>query len=335
MKLLSEYNLGKLSLKNRLVMAPMCMFKVEKHDGIPTEFHRLHYGARAVGDVGLMIVEATAVSPEGRITDADLGLYNDQQIDGFLPIVADAHAAGAKIAVQLNHAGRKSECTDGIEKIYAPSALAFSPEQRVPAALSKEEIQRVIDDFQKTAKRAERCGFDGIELHAAHGFLINQFLSAETNKREDEYADPQVFISAVVKAVRSAFKGEVWLRVSPRDYKDGSVQDIIPILRGLSSEIACVHVSSGGLLPLKPPHIFPGYQIEDASAIRQATALPVIGVGLLEDFALADYVLETGQIDLVALGRGLLRNPYWLFEYAQAHQKNELVEVAYQGAYLR
>ncbi len=334
MKALSTFQLGKITLKNHFVMAPMCMFKVQKHDGCATDFHRIHYGARALGGMGLIIVESTGVSPEGRITDNDLGLYREEQIQPLSEIVKDAHAAGAKIAIQLNHAGRKSQCTDGVTKIYAPSAIPFSQESRTPLEMSPEEIKKTILDFEKAAIRAKKCGFDGIELHAAHGFLLNEFLNPKTNQRTDKYGDPLVFIAAVIQSVKRVFAGEVWLRVSANDYNVGTVNDLIPIIRHVKKDISCVHVSSGGLFNVKPTAIYPGYQVADAWKIQQECQLPVIGVGLLDQYDLATYFLETQQLDLLALGRGVLKNPNWVIAYANHYQKlNEVENSPYKQAY--
>ena len=203
MKLLEPIKLGNLELKNRVVMEPMCMYSALKHDGVATPFHVAHYSARAIGGVGLVIVEATGVSPEGRISDACLGLYNDEQTQALKKVVESVHYNGAKIAIQINHAGRKCGAIDGVDTIYGPSELAYNDKYRTPKALDEEGIDRVITEFTQAARRAHDCGFDALEIHGAHGYLLSQFMSPYANERSDEYADGILFTKKVVEAVRN------------------------------------------------------------------------------------------------------------------------------------
>lgn len=205
-KLFSNFKLKNLEFKNRIVMAPMCMYTA-KEDGIATEWHKIHYATRALGGVGLIIQEATGVESRGRISDKDLGIWNDSQIEGLKKIVDTCKSLGAVMGIQLGHAGRKCEINN--LEIIGPSAEAFSSEYKVPKEMSKEDINEVINAFKSAAKRCIEIGYDIIEIHGAHGYLINQFLSPLTNKRTDEYGgnleNRARFLKEVVKAVR-----EVW-----------------------------------------------------------------------------------------------------------------------------
>jgi NADPH2 dehydrogenase len=324
MKLSEPYALGNLELRNRLVMPPMCTYMVGSHDGKATGFHQVHYGSRAIGGVGLVIVEATAVLPEGRISDNDLGIWDDAQVPALASVADRIHEGGAKCAIQIGHAGRKCQATDGIDSIFAPSAVAYDRTYRVPEAMDDGDIEKVLFAFGQAARRADEAGFDGLEIHAAHGYLINQFISPETNKRNDRYADPSMFLSLVLRAVEPYWPKckPLWVRVSATDYSPGGygVEQLVELLSPLKSMIDAVHVSSGGVVPVVPPS-YPGYQVGFAGKIRKALDLPVIAVGMLSDPDLAEYVLQSGAADLVAVGRGLLRNPNWLLEASFRHDR--------------
>ncbi|AEV30074.1 NADH:flavin oxidoreductase [Sphaerochaeta pleomorpha str. Grapes] len=329
MKLFDSFFLKHLELRNRLVMPPMCTYQAQACDGKVTPFHQAHYLAPAIGGVGLVIVEATAVAPEGRISDYDLGLWCDGQISGLRSLVEGVHATGAKIAIQLGHAGRKCEATNGVSSILGPSPLAYDDSYRIPEEMDEKTINRVIDEFKQAARRAEEAGFDAIEIHAAHGYLINQFISPATNKRSDQYKEPSLFLSQVLQAVHATWPVEkpLWVRVSATDYSpDGyDVTYCSKVLAAIKPMIDAVHVSSGGVVPIVPP-VYPGYQIAFARTIGEAVDLPVIAVGMLSSPDLAEYALQSGFADLVAVGRGLLRNPNWLLEIACQHQKDFLLQ---------
>lgn len=256
MKIFENNQLAGITLKNRIVMPPMCMYQVANHNGRATDFHFTHYTARAIGQVGLIIVEATGVTPNGRITDECLGLYDDQQIEPLKCIVDGVHQYGSKIAIQLNHAGRKCTAVDGVDEIVGPSQIAYNDEYRTPKGLSIDEIKNVIEAFKQAAIRAEKAGFDGIEIHGAHGYLISEFLSPLVNTRADEYGFPHQgrFLCEVVEAMTSAVSIPVWIRVSTTDYETHgyTVDDLIPILEKVKDKLACIHVSSGGITPVEP-----------------------------------------------------------------------------------
>lgn len=333
--LFTPFSLKELLLKNRIVMPPMCMYRAG-NDGIVTEWHMLHYGTRAVGQVGLIIVEATGIEPRGRISNRDLGIWEDGHIPGLKKLVEIVHAQGAKVAIQLAHAGRKSEVQDTTP--VAPSALAFNEEYKMPAELSTEEIQEVIAKFSAAARRAVQAGFDAIEIHGAHGYLINQFLSPLTNLRKDEYGgSPENrvrFLDEVLEAIHAVIpeRMPVIVRVSAEEYhQDGNgTQDIAAMLKLVKHRgIDLVNVSSGAVIPVVP-RAYAGYQIPFALKIKEMTDLPVLGGGLITEAAQAMQVAKTG-VDLVYLGRELLRNPYWVLQ--AAHVLGE--EVQWPESYVR
>ncbi len=238
MMIFTPYSLRKLTVKNRIVMPPMCMYSAAD-DGLVTDWHVLHYTTRAVGQVGLIIVEATAVEPRGRISGHDLALWEDRQIVGFKRLVDSVHAqTGAKIAIQLAHAGRKSEVLATTP--VAPSAIAYNDDYRIPAALTESEIQEIVQKFVDSAKRAVQAGFDAIELHAAHGYLINEFLSPLTNLRTDRYggslANRARFLDEILSGIRSVIPAEmpIIVRVSASDYHtDGNTPESVAALLNL------------------------------------------------------------------------------------------------------
>lgn len=313
--LFTPFTVKDLTLKNRIVMPPMCNYTAGR-EGLAGDWHYIHYATRAVGGVGLIIQEATGVEDGGRITARDLGLWHDGQIDGLRRIVAAARQYGAKIAIQLNHAGRKSE-VEYLDPV-APSALAFSDKHRIPRELSKDDIAAIVARFAAAAARATAAGYDAVEIHGAHGYLISQFLSPLSNKRSDEYGGSPAgrgrLLGEVVAAVRGALPAAmpVIVRVSASDWEaGGNTPDDIAAMLNLVKDrgIDLVHVSSGAVTPAAP-RAFPGYQIPFALAIKERTGLPVIGGGLITEPIQAEQVVKTG-VDLVFLGRELLRSPYW------------------------
>lgn len=318
--LFESYKIGDLELKNRIVMAPMCMF-CALEEGMVTDFHVLHYGTRAVGGVGLVTVEATAISPEGRISANDLGIWSDEHIEGLKRIVDIVHANGAKAAIQIGHAGRK--CTVKGLTIEAPSAIAFSEEYAVPKEMTREEIQETVEEFKQAAVRAEKAGFDMIQIHGAHGYLLSEFLSPLTNQREDEYGGSYEnrvrIVGEVLDAVRTVWKKPVELRVSAEDYAEGGNQaeDLAAMINLIKEKgIDSVNVSTGGVVNVLPK-AFPGYQISHAKVIKEKTGLPVCGGGLILSAEAAKDVVEKEGLDQVYFARLLLRNPYFPLQAAK------------------
>lgn len=335
MKLFESYKLKEVEMKNRIVMAPMCMYSADK-DGIAKLFHYVHYTERAVGGVGLIIVEATAVTPNGRISDKDLGIWNNKHIEGLKMITEAGKKHGAKMAIQLAHAGRK--CEAEAEYIVAPSSIAFNEKYRMPKELTVEEIKDIVKSFREAAIRADKAGFDVIEIHGAHGYLINEFLSPLTNKREDEYGGSTEnrarFLKEILQDVRDVWPENkpIILRVSASDYAEGGVdiEEMVNIINEVKPYLDMVHVSSGAVVPAEIK-TYPGYQVKFCETIRERCSIPTIAVGLITESDMAEEILQNGRADMVALGRELLRNPYWTLQTAY---KNK-IDIEYPEPYKR
>ncbi|GFR36753.1 NADPH dehydrogenase [Insulibacter thermoxylanivorax] len=314
MQLFSPITIKNMTLKNRIVMSPMCMYSCLDESGKVNSWHKTHYASRAVGQVGLIIIEATAVTPQGRISVHDLGIWSDEHVEGLRELVQLVHEQDAKIGIQLAHAGRKS--ADHGE-IIAPSALRFNDSYKMPRAMTAEQIRETIEAFRQGARRAAEAGFDVIEIHAAHGYLINQFLSPLTNHREDEYGGSLEgrfrFLREVIEAVQEVWQGPLFVRVSANEYADGglTIEDHVTIARMLQElGVDLIDVSSGGLVPA-PIDAYPGYQVPLAERIKQETGMLTGAVGLITAPEQAEEILSNGRADLVFLGRELLRDPYW------------------------
>lgn len=339
-KLFSSFKIKNLEIKNRIVMAPMCMYSAD-NEGIANDWHYVHYTSRAIGGVGLILQEATAVESRGRITSNDLGLWDDNQIEGLKKIVEAVKKNGSLMGVQLAHAGRKCEAEN--EQIIAPSPIAFSDEYRLPLEMTKEDIKTVIDAFRDAARRCIEVGYDIIEIHGAHGYVINEFLSPVTNKRTDEYGGSIVkrarFLKEVLQAVR-----QVWtidkpliLRVTAEDYvEEGNhPEDLAELINLVKDEgVDIINVSSGGLVSVAPK-AFQGYQVKFAEIIKEGTGLPVIAGGLIIEPHMAEEILQNNRADMIFLGRALLRNPYWPLQ-ADHELSNEISwPLQYERAKLR
>lgn len=324
-----------MTLKNRVVMSPMCMYSANE-DGKLTSWHLSHYVSRAIGGVGLIITEATAVSPEGRISDGDLGLWCDEQIDMYKQLSKQIHDCGSKIGIQLAHAGRKSEAKDAP---IAPSALAFSPNFRTPSEMSLEDIEKIKDDFINAAKRAMSADIDVIEIHAAHGYLINQFLSPLSNKREDKYGgnfeNRNRLLKEIVIQIRNFFNGPLFVRISADEtVSEGNhIEQSIntaAMLKDLGVDL--IDVSSGGVEPVLPS-FYPGYQSLYAKEIRAKVGIKTGTVGLIRDDEFAEFLLKEEFSDLIFLGRVLLKDPFWVINAASKNGKT-IYPKAYERAYL-
>ena len=317
------------TVRNRAWVAPMCQYS--SVDGRPTDWHRTHYGALARGGAGLVLMEATAVTPEGRITPADAGLWNDEQADDYARIVDFQHGQGAAAGIQLAHAGRKAstqrpwegdgyvEPEDGGWQTVAPSPLAYG-DWPTPKELSVAEIADLVESFAAAARRADEAGFDVAEVHGAHGYLLHQFLSPLTNERADGYGGDlegrSRALREVVTAVRAVWPDSkpLFVRLSATDWADGgwSLDETVEVsrrLRGLGVDL--VDVSSGGNVPSQKITVGPGYQVPFARAVREQAGLPVAAVGLITDPRQAEQVLAEGSADAVLLARELLRDPHW------------------------
>lgn len=342
-RLLSPAQVGGLTLKNRLAMSPMCMYEVKKENGIPTPFHFAHYGARAIAGVGLIILEATAVQPEGRITPHDLGLWNDQQMEALKQLVDHLHYLGAKVGIPLQHAGRKAT---GLGKALAPSALSYDekdPNYLPPQEMSLEDIQTTQAAFAAAANRARQAGFDVVELHGAHGYLLHQFLEPANNHRTDPYGgsleNRYRMLGETLQVVTSAFQDPVWIRLSASAYlpegEQNSLSDYAQIAQWIEREGAqLLEISTGGLVPVLPNiPLHQGYQVSFAKALKTVVSMDVATVGLLDNPGLCEFILADGQADLILQGRALLRNTNWLADAARLlHDKDWK---PYNHSYLR
>ncbi len=330
--LFSPLQLGPLELPNRIVIAPMCQYSAEA--GTATDWHLMHLGQMAVSGAGLLIIEATAVSPEARISPADLGLYSDANEAGLARVLAALRTySPTKIGIQLAHAGRKASSRapwQGGTQIrpdeptgwqaVAPSAVPHGANEVPPTALNAAGLERVKHEFATAARRAARLGLDAIELHAAHGYLMHQFLSPLANQRVDRYGgsleNRMRFPLEVFEAVRDAFPADrpVWARVSATDWVEGGwdVASTIAFAQQLGLRgCAALHVSSGGVSTKQSIPLGPGYQVPLAAQLKAAIGMPVIAVGLITEPEQAEAVLAHGQADAVALARAMLYDPRW------------------------
>ncbi|OTN75632.1 hypothetical protein A5886_000707 [Enterococcus sp. 8G7_MSG3316] len=339
-KLLSPIQIPHLSLDNHVVLSPMCMYEVKKEDGIVTPFHHAHYGARALSKVGLVIIEATAVDPDGRITNQDLGLWNDMQKEGLAELVSLLHGFGTKVGIQISHAGRKAM---DAQRPLGPSAEAFNESYPVPHEMTLSDINKIKQAFIDACQRADEAGVDMIELHGAHGYLLSQFLSPLVNQRKDQYGgsleNRYRFVKEIVIAVRAVFKGSLWMRLSLTDFEDEKRQNSIAewqqIGQWLEADgIDCLDISTGGLLDKKPTiPIYDGYQVPFAAAMKQAVNIPIATVGLLDNPTLCEHILQMGEADLILQGRAMINNVNWLAEAAVALHDSTFT--AYNGSYQR
>lgn len=321
--LFSNYNFKSLNLKNSIVLPPMCQFAVDKNDGIANQWHYVHYVSKAIGGVGLIIIEMTNIEPNGRITDNCLGLWDDKQIPMLQKIVKECQKYGSKVAVQIGHAGRKAQDT---ETPVSSSPVRFDEKSKIPHELSTLEAYEIIEKYRAAISRAVEVGFDAIEIHGAHGYLIHQFHSPITNKRTDEFGkDLSKFGVEIIRAAKSVTPDTMPLifRISAIEYVQngyGLDYSIELCKKYKSAGVDIFHVSSGGEGPLVgsagKPGSNAGYQVEMANVIKTKVSVPVIAVGRLENPQLANYIIESELVDLVAVGRGLLRNSNWPIEAA-------------------
>lgn len=319
-----------LTVRNRLWVTPMCQYSAELQDGMPTDWHLVHLGSFARGGAGAVFTEATAVLPEGRISPQDLGLWNDAQGDEFARIVRFIHSQGAAAGIQLAHAGRKGSTfrtwderrgsvptDDGGWPTVAPSAIAFSGYAE-PAALTAAGIVEVVGAFAAAATRAIAAGFDLLEIHAAHGYLLHQFLSPLSNTRTDDYggslANRARALLETIDAVRAAVDDGVPLvvRFSATDWASGgwTLEDTQTVARWASEHGAdLADISSGGNVPAAHIPVGPGYQVPFATAVRTSAGIPTAAVGLIDEPHQAEQIVATGLADVVMVGRELLRDP--------------------------
>ncbi len=338
-KLFTPFQVDPLSLANRIVIAPMCQYSAE--EGRMTDWHVIHLGHLALSGAALLTIEATAVTPDGRITDADTGLYSDD-CEAAMGRTLDSvrRWSDMPIAIQLAHAGRKASTKapwQGRGQVppdqphgwltEAPSPLPFAGSEHPPRALDRDDLRRVRDAFADAARRAARLDLAAVQLHAAHGYLLHQFLSPLSNRRDDDYGgsleNRMRFPLEVFEATRAAFPAgrPVTVRVSGTDWAEGGwdIAQTIAFAQALEQRgCSAIHVSSGGLTPAQKVPTGPSYQVPLARAVKQAVRMPVVAVGLITEFEQAEAILGTGDADLIALARTILYDPRWPW-HAAAH----------------
>ncbi|MFD2214133.1 NADPH dehydrogenase NamA [Metabacillus endolithicus] len=313
-KLFQPYQIKDVTIKNRIVMSPMCMYSSTGKQGFVEDFHMTHYISRAVGQVGLIMIEATAVTPQGRISSQDLGIWSDDHLPQLKKLVSGIKEYGSTTAIQLAHAGRKAT-VDG--EIFAPSAIPFDGHSKTPAAMTKEDIASTIQAFQDGAKRAKEAGFDIIEIHGAHGYLINEFLSPLSNKREDEYGGTPEnryrLLSEVIDSVKEVWDGPLFVRISASDYHNEGldVSDYVEFAKKMKEQgVDLIDVSSGAVVTAKI-NVFPGYQVRFAEKIKEEAKIATGAVGLITTGLQAEEILQNNRADLIFIARELLRDPYF------------------------
>jgi 2,4-dienoyl-CoA reductase-like NADH-dependent reductase (Old Yellow Enzyme family) len=338
-KLFTPARVGQLDLANRIVIAPMCQYSAV--DGCMTDWHLIHLGNLALSGAALLMIEAAAVTPEGRITYGDVGLYDDASEAAIARTLDSVRRwSGMPIGIQLAHAGRKASCEvpwNGGKQIApdapngwqteAPSPTAFLPDENPPVALDRDGLARLRDAFAAAAVRAARLGIDAIQLHGAHGYLLHEFLSPLSNRRDDDYGgsleNRMRFPLEVYDAVRAAFPADrpVTMRVSGTDWVEGGWdgEQTVAFAKALEARgCDAIHVSSGGLSADQDIPVGPSYQVPLARQVKQAVSIPVVAVGLITDYEQAEAIIGTGDADFVALARTILYDPRWPW-HAAAH----------------
>jgi len=336
-QLFDPLKLRDIVLTNRIGMPAMCQYSAQ--DGMANDWHFVHYSSRSVGGAAFMNLEATAVAPDGRISPADLGLWNDEQIAPLARIVRFVRQQGVVPGLQLAHAGRKASVSLGWQAqrplsakeggwaVVAPSAIAFGAGYPVPQELDAAAIKQLIAQFVASARRARAAGFQTVEIHAAHGYLLHQFLSPLANQRSDAYGGSFENRTRLVREVVSAVRAEwperlpLLIRLSATDWVDGgwSVDETVELCRAVKGlGVDLIDVSTGGMVPTAQIPVGPGFQTEFAERIRREVGIPTAAVGLITSPAQADHIVRSGQADLVMLGREVLRDPYWPLHAAQA-----------------
>ena len=334
--LFSPLKIKDIILKNRIVVSPMCMYSAE--DGFANNWHMVHLGSRAVGGSGLIIQEATAVSPEGRITPGDLGLWDDNQIEKLTGIVSFIKEHGAVPGIQVAHAGRKASCAspwqgghqlkpnEGGWQTVSSSAIPFIPEELSPLELNTDGIQKVISDFKAAAGRAAQAGYQVLEIHSAHGYLIHQFLSPLCNFRTDDFGgsfeNRTRLLLEIVKAIQTAWPQNLplFVRLSATDYVEGgwNADETVQLASILKKNgVDLIDSSSGGMVPYAKIPFGPGYQVPFAERIKKEAGILTGAVGMITGAMQAEEILSTGQADLILIARASLRDPYFALHAAR------------------
>lgn len=347
--LFSPLQIKRVNLRNRIVVSPMCQYS--SVDGFATDWHLVHLGSRAVGGAGLIISEATAVSPEGRISPDDLGIWKDEQIEKLKQITAFLKSQGSVAGIQLAHAGRKASCyapwkgagqvAEGGWQTLAPSAVGFSAKDHPPLTLDDEGIHKIVNDFGVAAKRSLKAGFEVIEIHAAHGYLVHQFLSPLSNLRTDLYGgsfENRIrFLLEILERVQKEWPAElpIFVRISATDWVDGgwNEDDSVKLTKILKEKgVDVIDVSTGGLIPGVKIPIGPAYQLPFAAKIKEETGILAGTVGLITDVEQANSILERQEADLILMARELLRNPYLPLNTAVKFNAEQVWPAQYERA---
>jgi len=344
-----------ITLRNRIAVSPMCQYSCD--DGFATDWHLVHLGSRAVGGAGLVMAEATGVTARGRITPGDLGIYHDEHIEMLSRIATFIKQHGAAPGIQIAHAGRKGSCYVPWENngapipldaggwlTEAPSAVAFREGEPVPEALTKAGIDAAVKAFADAAQRALTAGFEVLEIHGAHGYLINEFLSPLSNRRTDEYGGSFQnrirFLLETIEAVRAIWPERLplWLRISATDWKAGgwTSDDSVRLAAELVARgVDLIDCSSGGLAPDAKIQLGPGYQVPFSEKIRRETGILTGAVGMITDPQQGEQIIASGQADVISLAREFLRDPYWPLHAARALGKEQAPPVQYSRAFAK
>jgi 2,4-dienoyl-CoA reductase-like NADH-dependent reductase (Old Yellow Enzyme family) len=347
--LFDEFRLRSVTLRNRIGVSPMCQYS--SVDGHATDWHLVHLGARAVGGAGLVIMEATAVEPIGRISAGDNGLWSDAHVPMLARITAFLESQGAVAGIQLAHAGRKASThrpwdgsgvvpvADGGWEVVAPSAVPFAPHYPMPRAMTVDEIQGVVRTFRDAAGRAAQAGFRWLEIHAAHGYLLHSFLSPLSNRRDDEYGGPfdhrVRLLREVVAAIRTVWPDHLPLtvRISATDWADGgwTIEDSVALAKLLKADgVDLVDCSSGGTVPDAKIPVGAGYQVPFAERIKREAGIATAAVGMITSAMQADDIVRNGRADLVFLAREMLRQPNWALRAAKDVRQGDRAAVPRQ-----
>ncbi|MGW0039880.1 NADPH dehydrogenase NamA [Gordonia sp. NPDC003376] len=313
--LLSPWTIKNVTLKNRVVMSPMCTHSADD-EGRVSNFHRTHYTARALGQTGLIFVESLAVDRHGKIGDGDLGIWDDRHISGLAELVDQLHAFGSRVGAQISHAGRNTTASDADS--IAPSPIPFTEGASVPRELTVAEIGEIVTWFGQAARRSAAAGFDILEVHTAHGYLLNQFLSPLANQRTDQYGgSPENryrIVGEIIDEVQKYWNGPLFVRISSTDHAEGgnTPTSFLEYGRLMKQQgVDLIDCSSGGIAPVSV-NAYPNYQVPAAELLRRELDIPTGAVGLIQTGRQAEEILRNGRADLVFVGRQLLRDPFWV-----------------------
>ncbi len=350
-ELFSSIRIRGTVLKNRIVMSPMCMYSAK--EGLPTEFHKIHYATRAYGGAGLIFLEATAVEKRGRISSLDLGIWDAEQEKALAEIVDLCKKAGAKVGIQLAHAGRKAEnyppwerekmIKRGSKDAIAPSSLPFGKGWEIPSEMDKEDINEVKSAFLSGVKRAISAGFDIVEIHSAHGYLLHEFLSPISNQRKDEYGgnfeNRTRFLREVVSAARKVMPDNMplFVRISATDWIEGgwTIEESIELARKLKDEgVDLIDCSSGKISEEEKIDEFPGFQVPFAEIIKKEAGIKTMAVGFITKYEQAEEIVKNRRADLVAFGRKFLRDPYFPLRWSNRKGMKDIIPTQYKRGFL-